>query len=312
MKTALRVILIALCVATCLVLTACGSLTYSVAIGSGGARTLTITVAFDDTVDDTARAQAKDFLTRVRDVRNTNGRQCELVEGDGYVSLKEEFESATDYYIAMGITGDEEGEDVPYVDLDAYFLEYEIVMNLVERSTVLNYALQYVVSVDASVPFLWKYNCEGRSAIVVDNPLQSVYQSIAESTDPIGVTLQALDGEQGDLLCDELEQWLADKGYSLADVPFRYTYEHVYKSVYAKDYTRCYQNSVTGCTVYEWDMTLAEVADADFTLYQRVPRVWAWELTAVAVGLATMGVILLIILIKRRRINNAANKAGEQ
>ena len=294
----------------CCLLSACSELTYSVQIATGGARTLTVSVHYAEDATEEEINTINEFLRQVADSRVAGGRPCRIDKGEGYVTLKEEFDSATEYYISMGYTGDEPNdEETPYVNLNAYFMEYVTEMPLATRATVVGYQWQFAVK-DASakgidLPLLWRYYCSGRSA-----SLFPLYGRLAASEDIVTDTLDALSGEYGEALCEVLSVWLGEKGYALSDVPFRYTYEHVYKSVYAETYTNSYKNKETGATVYEWNMTAADIADTTVTLHQKVPRVWAWELTSVAAGVAVMGVILVIILIKRRKISNASEENG--
>ncbi len=310
MKRALTVAILLICLALCCVLSACDTITYSVQIATGGQRTMSLYVYYDAADTAQQKENVKRFLGEVRDVRNANGRQCELVEEAAYIVLREQFESATDYYIAMGYTGDEVDEEVPYVDLNAYFVEYRSPMRLADAATVLGYTLQYAVSTQPTLALLWRAYCGGKSAVYIDN-LAPVYQRLAASDDVVAATIDALSGEYGVRLGEELCAWLADKGYDVAEVDFRYTYEHLYKSVYPTAYDRSYTNGATGATVYEWDMKVADIADATIEICQKAPRVWAWELTAIAAGIAVIGVILLIILAKRRKIN-ASGEAREE
>ena len=313
MKGIAKVLLVIVSVVLCLALVACGRVTYSVQVASGGARTLILRVYYED-MTDIDRAYLKTYLEDVSRSRNAGGRHSSVTEGEGYLSLREEFDSATDYYIAMGYTGNEPNEDAtPTEEINAYFFRYVSELSLASRATVLSYAFQYAIGDYAakgeeSLLALWQAYVNGFSALPT-SPLYSVYSELATvGLDRLfAATVTALDGAKGDLVSEDLTQWLAGKGYDLEEVDFAYTYEHVYKSVVGAEPSRTYTNSETGATVYEWDMTAADIPTATITLYQTVPRTWVWELTAVAAGLVTIGIILTIILIKRRK-NHAARK----
>ena len=300
-----RVFIVCLLAVMVCLLTACGTVSYSVQITTGGARKLTLMVQFDEDATAEERAQAEAFLRSVCDARNRAGRRCTVKVADGAVAMEEQFESATDYYVAMGYTGDEPNEDeTPYVNLNAYFTEYRSDMQLLERPTVVGYQWQYAVACDVAVVFEWRTHCMALSA--TDSALQPLYAELAATaTDRVAeATLAALSGSYGDALAEDLTSWLAERGYDLAAVDFRYTYEHLYRSVYAKDCTKSYRNPDTGSMVYEWDATLAEVPTMQISIYQKAPRVWVWELTAVAAGVLVMVALSIVILVKRR--NNHA------
>lgn len=317
MKGVYRVLCLVVCICLALTLAACGRITYSVRVADGGARTLTLRVYYGDMPEED-RAYVKTFLTDVSRSRTAAGRNSTVTEGEGYVALKEEYDSATDYYIAMGYTGNEPNdEETPTVDLNAYFFRYVSEMSLASRATVLSYALQYAVGDYAArgngnLLQLWHAYVYGFNALPA-SPLYSVYTRLAEvPLDALlSATITAIDGEKGDLVADDLTQWLEVKGYDLASVDFAYTYEHVYRSVEGADPSRTYTDSETGATVYEWDMTVADIPAATITLYQTVPRAWAWELTAIAAGLVTIGVLLTIILIQRRKKQYAARETEQ-
>lgn len=295
-------------------LTACGSLTYSVQIETGGVRTLSLRVYYEDMTDENI-AYAKAFLEDYSRRRNESGRQTQVIEGENYISLREEFDNATDYYIALGYTGNEPNDgEAETIDLNAYFYQYVVDQHLVDKADVLGLAFRYAVGDyaqknDGSLLQLWQAYLGGFVAMPT-SPLYSVYSELVkvELNDLLAATVTAMEGDKGDLVAADLAGWLAAKGYDLEAVDFRYSYEHVYKSVEPQGYTRSYTNSDTGATVYEWDMQLADLSDATFTIYQTVPRAWAWELTAVGIGLVTIGVVLTIILMRRRNKHHAARE----
>ena len=298
----------------CCVLCSCATITYSVQIAAGGARTLTLRVYYDDDMTEEDRAYIKAFLTEVSDSRKAGGRTLELVEGEGYVALKEEFESATEYMIAMGYTGDELNEDpTPKVNLNAYFFEYVSEMTLATRATILSYAFRYAIgdysARGGDLLERWRAYCDGSSAIY-SSGMYEVFSALArtETSSLYDATVAAMSGDKGDRLAETLQTWLADKGYDLRDVDFRYTYEHVYKSVYPRECTKSYTNSETGNTVYEWDMSVADIPETTITLCQKAPNAWAWELTAIAVGVLAIGIMLVVIVIKRRKVDNASRE----
>lgn len=313
MKRLLTITIIILCFALTLVLGACSSLTYSVQIAAGGQRTLCLTVNLEEGMTEAERLSIKSFLQTVADNRNRNGRNCVVKEGEGFLMLKEEFDSSTDYYIAMGLTGDEPNEDaMPYVDLNAYFLEYSSEMRLADRATVVGYAMQYAAAdTEGDILVLWRGYLSGLSTMRPDDPLQPLYARLAYSTpatDLLNDTVAALSGSQGEAFCEVVADWLAENGYVLEAVSVRYNYEHIYRSVYAKTYTTTFKNPETGATVYQWEMTAADIPDTTIVIYQKAPRTWAWELTAIGAGVLTIAIILTIILIKRRKINNATGQ----
>lgn len=318
MKKTVGILVLLLCLVTCWALTACATVTYSVQIGVNGARTLTLRVQYGDDTTDEDKAYIKTFLEEVSATYRAAGRDCTVKEGEGYITLKEEFESATDYMIAMGYTGDEPNDDpTPSVNLNAYFLEYVSEMSLASKATVLSYAFRYAIGDytakgKGNLLARWRAYCSGYAGMVT-HPLCEVYAELAR-TDMDGLyqaTAQALESEKGEALADDLAVWLADKGYNLRDVNFRYTYEHIYKSVYPKECTKSYKNSETGATVYEWDMTVADIPATTVVLCQKAPRAWAWELTAIGAGLVALVVTLTIILVKRRKMNDASRETEQ-
>jgi len=314
MKGFRKALAVLLCLLLSCALAACGRLTYSVQVSAGGARTMILRVYYED-MTDADKAYVKTFLEDVSHSRNASGRHTEVTVGEGYVALREEYDSATDYYIAMGYTGDEPNDErTPTEDINAYFFRYVTEMSLVSRATLMSYAFQYAVGDyaakgEGNLLQLWHSYVAGFNALPT-SPLYSVYSELSEvELDRLlPATVQAMDGDKGDLVATDLATWLAAKGYNVDDVSFAYTYEHVYKSVKGAEPTKTYTNSETGATVYRWDMTLADVPDATITLYQTVPRAWAWELTAVAIGFVTIGVILTIILIRRRKNQHAGER----
>lgn len=307
------VVLLVLVLLMGILLCGCSSLTYSVQIAAGGARTLKLRVNLENGVSAEERQAITQFLRTVAENRNRNGRNCTVTEEDNSILLSEEFESATDYYIAMGITGDEPNEEeLPYVDLNAYFVEYVSESFLADDATVISYALQYAYAMtDGDIMTAWRIYCALQATMLAESdPLRAVYAELSytDAGSLLPATLRALSAESGNRLCADLKVWLAMQGYDLGDVNLRYTYEHTYRSIYGANCTSTYVDKETGATVYQWDMTADKIPVTLIELRQKAPRVWAWELTAIAAGLVALGVIGVILLCKRRKVNHGSGE----
>ena len=269
MKGTRRIILCLLILSLLLMLGGCGTrVAFYQKIDTAGARTMQLTVSFDETATQQEKDAAYQYLQQVQKEREQTGRDTRLLTvGDDYV-LEETYDSATDYYIAMGLTGNEPaGDPLPSRVVDGYFLEYRNDLTIADRATVLSHALRYAVCADVAVLFAWR---DKVLTMAAEPNAAPVYATLAatDSDRLVDTTISFLEDEA---LCDVLQAWLCDRGYDLADVAFGYSYDHLYDSVYAKQYDESYETT-EGTTVYVWHMTLADVPYQTVTVYQKTPR----------------------------------------
>ena len=308
-KWGVRCTLLALVVALVATLAGCGvQLTYTTKVTTAGARELTLSVALDDTADQVTRDSTYALLQQIEYERKAKGRNTVLSNpDDNSYCLTESFDSATDYYIAIGYTGNEPNEvERDYTPM-GYFVEYRSELRPADAATVASYALRYANIADDTMLFDWRDHVADLAA--GDDALAVVAAPLtAASTDTLlDATIGAISTTEA--LADHVLQWLAARGYDAADLQVTYIYDHLYDSVYAKQYDEKYEKE--GCTAYVWHLTADQLATASFAVYQKAPRVWAWEVTAIAVGVVVAIAIWLVILAKRR-VKNAPTEQGQK
>ena len=290
----------------------CGTqLTYTTKIATGGAREMTLRVQFDESVDQQTRDSTYAFLQKVQAERAAMGRDVELSKprDDTYL-LTESFASATDYYIAIGYTGNETNDEPMDGTAMGYFVEYHSDLRLVDNATLAGYALRYVDVADQTMLFDWRAALTSLAG--QPSQLSTVAAELTAQTDDrlVGATVAAM--AVNPKLADYALQWLADRGYDANDLRVDYVYDHVFDTVYAKQYDEIYRTE-DGSTAYVWHLNAADLATTTVTIYQKAPRVWVWELTAVAVGLAAALAVWVAILVKRRKSNApTTEQAGQE
>lgn len=295
------------CAALLACLVGCGEqVTYKVHITTAGARTMTLTVTFDDTATEAEKKTTWDFLAAIRDDRYAAGHNITLSKNEDSYWLEESYDSETEYKIAMGITDFERSEDeVPKTD-QGYFVEYRVDMDIVDRATVVGYALRYAIAADEHTLFAWRDAVSQGAA--QEAGFAATYAALEQvQTDQLfAATVSAM--QKDEAFAREVDNWLKSQGFDLG-IPFTFIYDHVYKTVYAKEYDESFVTQ-EGTTAYVWHTNLRDVPDKTITIYQKSPRVWAWELTALGVGIAT--VCVLVIVIRTRRKKYAATKQDGQ
>ena len=291
------VIVISLLLVLLLTLTGCGTLRYSMTVLTAGARRVEWTVNMTGESDaDYQKALA--FATAIADNRAKSGRPAVLTTEGKTIYITEEYASADDYYIAMGYTGWEDNEVDEYVG-KGLMREYRSTASIVSRSVVVSYALAYLNSADLSAMAAFKQFWSDKAFL---HPDDQAVVAVANAED-LSSTLAGYLGEE-DETADRLYAYtlegLEAVGYDLDEMLVKYDYQHTYKSVYALD---AIEIPSGGGTVYEWETDLAHLADLEITICQKAPSVWAWELIAIAAGVLVIGIIVLVVVVKRRKQN---------
>ena len=249
--------------------------------------------------DATVFQKALAFASAIVDNRKQAGRPAVLTTEEQVIRITEDYESADAYYMALGYTGWEANEADEYVGV-GLMREYRSTGSIVSRGIVVGYALRYLESVDSVAMDLFKQYWPAKY-VATGATDQAVYQ-VSTASDVVATLTAYLDQEDetADRLYGYTLEAFASVGYDMEQLLVKYDYQHTYKSVYALDATEIPSG---GGTVYEWETDLAHLADLQITICQKAPAVWAWELIAIAAGILVMGIILLVVILKRRKQN---------
>lgn len=81
----------------------------------------------------------------------------------------------------------------------------------------------------------------------------------------------------------------------------QFHYGTPYKTVNGKNADSSYKED--GLTFYVWDVDLTNVKNADIILVQQIPRVWVFELIAVAGAIFSIIVVIIVNVISKRSKN---------
>ncbi len=273
-------------------LSGCAEVWYSITIDDYGARTMELKVNFNS--EDADYLRQKEAVTSLFIYTSENNIYASVVtpeEGDSLI-LRYYYPTQTDYEIAFGITGDEIGEEeAEFNDINLLYHEYVGTLNPANKISFVNYAIVYMRHYNPLFPKLF---CASLKEVSSNADLSyDMHCAIQEIY--LDETLETFDEYLDDDGYSEELSELAyqamknlDCDYSQVEVFFQYS--HAFKSVYAREYDDCYE--VGGQTAYVWK--LDPLSNNEFTIYQKTPLVWVWEVIGIGLGVVAIAIVLVV------------------
>lgn len=273
-------------------LSGCAEVWYSVTIDDYGARTMELKVNFNS--EDADYLRQKEAVTALFTYIAEDDIYATVVnsEDGSSIILRKYYSTQTEYEIAVGITGDELSEPAEYNDINFLYHEYVGTLNPADKATFVSYAMTYLKSYypgfakvflsalkEASDSFdMSKGLFSSISGICADESLQYFNEYLKD---------EAYSDELSDLSYNALK----NIGYDYSQVEVFFQYSHAFKSVYAKEYDDSYK--VGGQTAYVWK--LDPLSNNEFTIYQKTPVVWVWELIGIGLGILAIAVVFVVV-----------------
>ena len=310
MKKGLVTLVVVLCTLCAVLLCGCGSVTYRTIVGEAGSRIIDIVVEREDMPDkewEFCQVYVQAYYERLV----AAGRDAEFLADQNRMTLRQFYASATDYYLAMGYTGDEPSEPLEGEVVDLLMKEYAVEMTIIDRQTLISYALDYWMAQER----IFMDDVEECA-----NNLRAWWKSKRTESDPDlkAIVLQvwtspSVFAATAEVLPQLPESYLEGMAtvLQLDEVDFTYHYSHVYESVEAREYDYVHVDQFTGQTVYVWKMKLDDAPTASVVLYQTSPNVWVWEVLALVAGLVVAGALALVVLCKRRKVEHGRRQKEE-
>lgn len=293
------------CVVVAVLLTAlcgCGTITYQSKVDMVGGREIVWRVDLDENVSAAEVAATKAYMQLVRDRWTAAGRNVQWEEGERYMCLRESYESATEYYMAMGYTGNEPNDPVETSGA-GLFVDYPSIGSLTDKATLMSCVLQYLYVGDATfAASLQEWVRQTAADAQAPKAVRDCAMALGSSTTDVVldmVDVLAVGDDTAQAVAQSLMTWLPEQGIDLSAVNFVYEYSHAYQSVTAKGNESSYTDQ-EGNTVYVWKSNLQDLPDLTIELHQKAPNVWVWELIAIVLGLA-VGVILTVVIVRRKK-----------
>lgn len=310
MKKGLVTLVVVLCILCAVLLCGCGSVTYRTMVGEAGSRIIDIVVERDD-MSAKEWEFCQTYMQAYYERLVAAGRDAEFLVDQNMMTMRQVYASATDYYLAMGYTGDEPSEPLEGEVVGLLMKEYAVEMTIIDRQTLISYALDY---------WLMQEKISADSVKEYANSLRAWWKSMRTESDPDlkAIVLQvwtspSVFAATAEVLPQLPESYLEGMatGLRLDEVDFTYQYSHVYESVEAREYDNAYVDEFTGQTVYVWNMKLDDAPTASVVLYQTSPNVWVWEVLALVAGLVVAGALALVVLCKRRKVEHGRRQKEE-
>lgn len=300
-----RIAFLILIVVLVCTLSGCAEVWYSITIDDYGARTMELKVNFNSDDADYLR-QKEAVMALFVSVAESNIYATVVTpdEGDSLV-LKYYYPTQTDYEIAMGITGDEVyDEETEYNDINFLYHEYVGTLNPADKVSFVRYAIVYMKNYNPLFP---KMFCIALSSVSGDIDMSyDMHCAVQEiySDETLSVFNEYLnDDAYSDELADIAYQAMKSMDCDYTQVEVFFQYSHAFKSVYAKDYDDSYL--VGNQRAYVWK--LDPLANNEFTIYQKTPIVWVWEVIGIGLGVVAIAVVLVV-----GTIINEKNKRKEE
>lgn len=294
-----KVFVIALFIILLLSLTGCATIRYSVTISTGGERVIDYSVIFDkDEVNINEYQMVEAYLKYLTTI-NENSEFVISGDDNNELTFRMHYDSQTDYYIAMGITGDEVDESLEPVD-SGMLLHYESTLLDIDKADFASYALSYLSYGRPEignnvVNYLEQH---GQDAGI---PIDSIYDitTVENSTHELINSLRE-HSDYRDALADVTYEALKTEGYDLASLDVYFDFSHVYESIKGidADYVEETDIELGKQKVYTWK--LDPMNRNEIKVSQMSPNVWIWELVAIAVGIIVVAVGFTIVFVKSR------------
>ena len=296
-------------------LVGCGEITYSVTIDDVGGRLYEYRVTLDPNSPDTSRNI--ELVRTFFEYKKSQNPYAYVVYDEkvpNVVSLCISFESLTEYYQAMGITGDEPNEP-SYAEVKGFFKVYEGVLIDFSKEEFAIYALDYLSFVFKDTQNTFNSALRESLKANINNSTLSSYAKesiIRICNDKVNTTSESLKNElsiseAAGELADVTYEIFKDMGYDYSKVIATFEYSHVYKSVKGvnPDKKEVVQSDLGKRTVYSWNIDV--LSDNEIRYTQKAPNVWVWELVAVLFGVVVAITTLVIFFVKKKKAVFEAN-----
>lgn len=300
-----KIIAVLILVMIAFTLCGCAEVCYSVIIDEYGARTVDYKVTFNS--EDLDYQRQKEAVTSLFSYTAEKNLYAKLVsnEEEDSLTLRYYYPTQTEFEIANGITGDEIGESQEYNKLNFLYQEYIGTLSPASKETLINYAMVYLKAYDPLFPvaFCQALEEESKTAEMPDE-LKSIIKDIYSDKTLTAFNQYLRDDGYSEGLADISYSALERTGFDYSLVKIFFEYSHGYKSVYANDYDDCY--TIDGQKFYVWKVD--PLTDNNFTIYQKVPIVWVWEVLGIGLGVVAIAVVLVITAVIGERKKSKESK----
>lgn len=298
-KTLVLIVLAVLCVALC----GCATVRYSITIQDNGARTYEFSVTFDETVDTASEdIQAVKTFFSYYASQNPYSEFIFDEKSPRQVSLRISYENIEEYYLALGITGDETGDSIEGVSKGLFKVYTQTVF---EKSNFVSYAVSYLSSTDTS------FSTKFRDSLIsnkgnADGAIKTDLEQVLASDNFLDAFSDVLsDSENREKIADYSVLCLKSAGYDFDKVAFYFDFSHCYDSIEGvnpDEIGKIENSSGKKQKVYTWryDPTTSQKIQID----QTAPNTWVWELIAVIFGVAVGATCVAVFVIKSKKDKN--------
>lgn len=302
-----KVLVIALLIILVLSLSGCATIRYSVTISTGGERVVDYSVIFDNAEVGLNEYQMTGaYLSYLASV-NDNSEYVVSGDFDNELTFRMYYESQTDYYIAMGITGDEVDEPLEPID-NGMLLHYESTLLDIDKADFASYALSYLSYGrpeigENAVQYLKQHGTDAGVPVDCINDITTVENSTREFVNTLRES-----SDHRDALANVAYEAMKIEGYDLALLDIYFDFSHVYESVKGINADSVEEISVDlgKQKVYTWK--LDSMGKNEIKVSQMSPNVWIWELISIAAGIIVVVVGFTIIFVKSKSGNKKEKK----
>ncbi len=302
-----KVLVIALLIILVLSLSGCATIRYSVTISTGGERVVDYSVIFDNAEVGLNEYQMTGaYLSYLASV-NDNSEYVVSGDFDNELTFRMYYESQTDYYIAMGITGDEVDEPLEPID-NGMLLHYESTLLDIDKADFASYALSYLSYGrpeigENAVQYLKQHGKDAGVPVDCINDITTVENSTREFVNTLRES-----SDHRDALANVAYEAMKIEGYDLALLDIYFDFSHVYESVKGINADSVEEISVDlgKQKVYTWK--LDSMGKNEIKVSQMSPNVWIWELISIAAGIIVVVVGFTIIFVKSKSGNKKEKK----
>lgn len=301
-KTLVLIVLAVLCVALC----GCATVRYSITIQDNGARTYEFSVTFDETVDTASEdIQAVKTFFSYYASQNPYSEFIFDEKTPRQVSLRISYESIDEYYLALGITGDETGDSLEGVSKGLFKVYTQTVF---ERSNFVSYAVTYLSSTDTS------FSTKFRDSLIVnkgnaDGAIKTDLEQVLASDNFLDAFSDALNNsENSEKIAGYSVKCLQSAGYDFDKIAFYFDFSHCYDSIEGVNpdsVSKIENSSGKKQKVYTWQYN--PTTSQKIQIDQTAPNTWVWELIAIIFGVAVGATCVAVFVIKSKKDKNKKN-----
>lgn len=307
------------------VLVGCGEITYSVTIDDVGGRLYEYRVTLDPNSPETSKNI--ELVRTFFEYKKSQNPYAYVVYDEktpNVVSLCISFDSLTEYYQAMGITGDEPNEPSES-EAKGLFRVYEGVLIDFSKEDFAIYALDYLsfVMADAQNTFNNVLRESLKTYISTSSSNGSTLSAFAKEAiiricnDKVNTTAESLKleltySEVADELAEVTYEIFKEMGYDYSKVIATFEYSHAYKSVKGvnPDKTEVVQTELGKKKVYSWNLDV--LGDNEIKYTQKAPNVWVWEVIAVSFGVIVALTTFALFFVKKKKAVLQANNPNKR